>query len=165
VKKFLPAVLLLIATAVQAQSISPPIIEVKAAKPGKFTKPQFTVSNLVLTPLAVTITPKSMDVRADGTWTRRPLDDGITVKLSETSFKLPAKQDRVVYVDVQCSNYPCNVALVANFGGARTDQGLAVEYHLGAALYLCTTDVNHCRDTFRKQKWNLQPTSASSSSQ
>lgn len=164
-RKVFSVVLLLVASAASAQTLSPPVIEAKAAKPGKFAKTQITVTNNSLLPEAVTITPKSMNVFKDGTWSRRTLDPDINVRLSEASFRLPAKQSRIVYIDVQCVKYPCNVAVVANFAGTHNDEGLAVEFHIGAALYLCEKDVNHCRDTFRKKTWNLEPTPPTSSQQ
>lgn len=103
-KHFLAVALILgFASISSAQTVSPVISEsVEVAKN------QVTITNDGLTPYVVTMEPLSFDVSNDtAIQSFRPLDPGITVKYSETSFRLAAKSSHVVRYEAHCSTTPC----------------------------------------------------------
>src|SRR5215472_17930028 len=76
-----------------AQTVSPLIDENVVKGPGKKAKGKIEYINDSLQPLTVTLDTQSFTVSETGEMLYRPLDPGIHVKFSATSFRIPPKQN------------------------------------------------------------------------
>jgi hypothetical protein len=115
----------------RAQSISPVILEYREKAKG-----QFQVTNDTEYPLDVVLEPFSFNVGAEGKPAYRPLDPGIQVKLSTTSFRLGPKQAYTVFYDARAEQLPAWFTIYATVmkTGGRTD--FRVAYQLPHTVYL-----------------------------
>src|SRR6516162_11818458 len=82
-----------------AQTVSPLIDENVIKGPGKKAKGKIEYVNDSLQPLTVTLNTQSFTVSETGEMLYRPLDEGIHVKFSATSFRIPPKQDYLVFYE------------------------------------------------------------------
>src|ERR1700749_1549932 len=85
-----------------AQSVSPVITEYH----GGPAAGSFDVNNDSLSPLVITIEPKSFSIDREGKGEFRALDTGIKVTFSETSLRLPPKSHRTVFYKAYAETYP-----------------------------------------------------------
>jgi hypothetical protein len=137
---------------VRAQEISPVVQELK----GSVTKPakgQFTIRNLSVLPLNVSLETRSLDLKKNGEIRLMPLDPRVTVKLSEYSFRLPARSEHIVYFESICDN--CAFSIYSSMVVGRTAQGIQVAVHLPETIYSCTGTAKHCRAKIRHEQFGL----------
>jgi hypothetical protein len=136
----------------RAQEISPIVQELK----GSLTKPakgQFTIRNLTVLPLNVTLEPRSLDLKKNGDIQLLPLNPRVTVKLSETSFRIPAKAEHIVYFESVCDN--CVFSIYSSMVVGRTTQGIQIALHLPETVYSCTGTAKRCREKIRRDQFGL----------
>jgi hypothetical protein len=143
---------LLLARPTFAQSVSPVIQEVK----GSATKPakgQFIVQNLSVQPLTVTLETRSLDLKKNGEVILMPLSAAVVVKLSETSFRIPAKSEHIISFESFCDK--CVFSIYSSMVAGRTVQGLQVAIHLPETVYQCSDSAKKCRARIRKEQFGL----------
>jgi len=134
------------------QSVSPVIQEVKGSTV-KPAKGQFTITNLSVTPLTVTLETRSLDLKKNGDVQLLPLDAKVTVKLSEYSFRIPAKADHIVYFESACNR--CVFSIYSSMVTGRTPQGLQIAIHLPETVYQCADSAKKCRAKIRREQFGL----------
>jgi len=92
--------------------------------------------------MVVTLEPMSFD---DGPRNYRPLDSGISVKLSETSFRMAPKSSHKVFYEARCQQTPCWFTIFSSMSGVpqKKSSGLAsvqgsvmVSLHLPQVAYI-----------------------------
>ncbi|HKF50644.1 MAG TPA: hypothetical protein VKB38_24985 [Terracidiphilus sp.] len=123
--------LLVIASACLAQSVSPIITEYKEKGEGKIE-----LSNNTLSPLVVTIQPMSFSIARDGTAIYRPLDPSIHVDLSTTSVRLEPRQDYYVFYKTRADSLPAWYTIYATFSPIQRGPGINVRIMLPHTVYL-----------------------------
>ncbi len=129
---FLAAMLLLLSVATgSAQGVSPSVVQYTAAAEGSFL-----VTNDGLTPLFVTIDTHSFAVDADSNAVFTPLSKDIHLELSQTSLRVPPRQQRTVYYKASADHYPAWFSVYANFSGLPKRNGLNVQLSLPHTVYL-----------------------------
>jgi hypothetical protein len=114
-----------------AQQVSPVVVQYVRAGEGSFE-----VSNPSDRSLVVIVEPKSFSIDETGKGFFRKLDAGIHVSLSETSFKLAARQKRTIFYKAQADVYPAWMCLYSRFIGLPGRNGMAVELELPHTVYL-----------------------------
>ena len=72
------------------------------------------------------------------------------LELSETTIKIPAKQNRTVEISMGCVHLPCAFTVTSIFSGAQTPEGMGIRISLGSAYYVCTKQKN-CRATIMQE--------------
>lgn len=142
--------ILVLATAASAQTISPVVSEAK----GPRVRGEFSVTNNQLIPMAVIIQPYSMTVGADNKPSYRQLDPGVEIKLDSNSARLSPKQSYVFGFEIKCAAMPCVVNFDAVLTGLHTTDGLAIALHVPSVYYVCQRQKD-CRASTRKG-WGLQ---------
>jgi len=135
-----------------AQEISPVVMELKGST-SKPAKGQFVVRNLSVLPLNVTLEPRSLDLKGNGQVILLPLDPKIVVRLSESSFRIPAKGERTVYFESACNG--CVFSIYSSMVVGRTPSGLQVAVHLPETVYVCADTSKKCRARIRKEQFGL----------
>jgi hypothetical protein len=146
-RTFLKAVVLLLicAGAAGAQTLSPIISEC-----GAKCKGEFTVTNNGLAPMAVTIQPVSFSLDKDtGRSIFRPLDSTVTIRLAESSARVPIKGAHTFSYDLQCNAAPCPVTFLVSMSAGHTDSGLQIKIEIPAVVYSCER-AKDCRANVRK---------------
>lgn len=120
--------------AVSAQTVRPVINELI----GNPVKGRVEYVNDGLTPLNVVLEAKSFSVSETGEVTYRPLDSGIHVKFSTTSFRIQPQQTYYVFYEATSPQTPAWFVIYANFTGFafRTAQGMNVRLQLPHTVYL-----------------------------
>src|ERR1700722_14397563 len=110
-------------TAGQAQTVRPVISEL-----GNPAKGRVEYVNDGLTPLNVVLEAKSFTVSENGELSYRPLDPGIHLKLSATSFRIQPQQTYYVFYEASAPPSPAWFVIYASFSGFafRTAQGMNV---------------------------------------
>jgi hypothetical protein len=145
-KKILVAVLTLFAfvPSVRAQKISPVISEYG----GKQARGELTVSSNSLMPESVVVEAKSFSI-INGKMSVRPLDQGVTVSLSQTSARLgPGQADQIDYL-LHCSQF-CAVTLLSSFSGIHITSELSTTVVLPYSIYFCVNSkAKDCRKRIR----------------
>lgn len=126
-------VLALGATA-SAQTVRPVINELV----GNPVKGRVEYVNDSLTPLNVVLEARSFTVAESGEITFRPLDPGLHVKFSATSFRIQPQQTYYVFYEATSPQVPAWFVIYANFTGFafRTAQGMNVRLQLPHTVYL-----------------------------
>jgi hypothetical protein len=114
-----------------AQTIQPLIAEYVVKADGKFE-----IANDTLTPMAIVLEPKSFSIAEDGRGIYRPLDPGIHVKLSDTSFLLQPKETSYVFYKVTADQLPAWFTVYASFSPIHPGEGLRVRVMLPHTVYL-----------------------------
>jgi hypothetical protein len=91
-----------------------------------------------LTPLNVVLEAKSFTVSEKGEISYRPLDAGIHLKLSATSFRIQPQQTFYVFYEASAPPSPTWFVIYASFTGFpfRTAQGMNVRLQLPHTVYL-----------------------------
>ena len=128
---FTLAGLLLTATGIHAQTISPIITEYSQKGEGRIE-----LTNDTLTPLIVFLQPQSFSLAPDGTAVYRPLDPGIHVDLSTTSVRLLPRQQYFVFYKTHADSLPAWYTIYATFSPAQRGPGLNVRVILPHTVYL-----------------------------
>ena len=126
-----------------AQSISPLTNEC-----GPKCSGEFTVSNLGLTPLVVTITAESFSPGPGG-GTSRPLDSTVHVSLDSTSARISPKGSYTFGYKIHCDQLPCQIRFRPSMTAGKTSQGIQVRLILGHATYVCQKTRNCRIETLR----------------
>ena len=132
--------------------VSPVIQNLHANKKGIATG-SFRVLNRSLTDLAVTFQPRSLSWSRDGKMTNvRPLDNGISVQLSETSALVPIRSERAVSFKAICMSTPCYFDIFSVMRPVRkSGPGVSIAAAIGEGVYVCRSRVEHCREDY----WTL----------
>jgi hypothetical protein len=117
----------------QAQTVRPVINELNNPAKGRVE-----YVNDGLTPLNVVLEAKSFSVSEIGEISYRPLDPGIHLKLSTTSFRIQPQQTYYVFYEANSTASPAWFVIYANFSGFpfRTAQGMNVRLQLPHTVYL-----------------------------
>ena len=120
-------------TASVAQTVRPVINEL-----GNPAKGRVEYVNDSLTPLNVVLEPRSFTVSEKGELSYRPLDPGIHLKLSATSFRIQPQQTYYVFYEATSPQSPAWFVIYAAFSGFpfRTSQGMNVRLELPHTVYL-----------------------------
>ncbi|HEY0705129.1 MAG TPA: hypothetical protein VGD60_20355 [Candidatus Acidoferrales bacterium] len=137
------SVALFVATALHGQAIAPLTAEFGHHK----ANAAMLTVNQGLYPQIVTVEAVSFTPSNHGPQFRK-LDPGVNVILSDTSFKLGAKQQRQVGAKITCPS-DCAVALRATFLSPKKDSSIQVAVHLDSAQYVCDR-AKDCRANFLK---------------
>jgi hypothetical protein len=114
-----------------AQTVSPIIVEATGKVSGKFE-----LTNDTLQPMAVVLEPKSFDLGPDGLGVFRPLDAGIHLQLSNTSFILQPKESYYVFYKASADKVPAWFTVYAVFESIQKGPGLKVRIMLPHTVYL-----------------------------
>jgi hypothetical protein len=101
------AVLGYITSVAQSQTVSPSILQNVGS-----AKNQISIRSESLLPQIVTVEALGFD--GGDTISLKPLKD-VSIKFSETSFRLGAKQTRLVYYEATCAQAPCWFAVFVGF--------------------------------------------------
>jgi hypothetical protein len=125
---------LVASAALCAQTVRPVINELI----GNPVKGRVEYVNDSLTPLNVVLEAKSFTVSETGEISYRPLDPGIHLKLSSTSFRIQPQQTYYVFYEASSPQSPSWFVIYANFTGFafRTAQGMNVRLQLPHTVYL-----------------------------
>ncbi len=115
----------------RAQTIQPVIVEYTEKADSKFE-----VTNDTLGPMAIVLELKSFSISADGRGVFRPLDSGIHVKLSTTSFRLEPKQSYYVFYKASADVLPAWFTVYAAFSPLNGGDGVKVRILLPHTVYL-----------------------------
>ena len=115
------------------QTVRPVISEL-----GNPAKGRVEYVNDGLTPLNVVLEAKSFTVSENGELSYRPLDPGIHLKLSATSFRIQPQQTYYVFYEASAPPSPTWFVIYASFTGFafRTAQGMNVRLQLPHTVYL-----------------------------
>jgi P pilus assembly chaperone PapD len=132
------ACLLLMAMPLPAQTVRPVIDENIVQGPGKKAKGKIEYVNDSLQPLTVTLDTQSFTVSDTGDLSYRPLDNSIHVKFSATSFRIPPRQNYLVFYEASADAVPSWFVVYATFAGykERTTEGLKIQLLLPHTIYL-----------------------------
>ena len=124
----------LLGAALSAQTVRPVINELV----GNPVKGRVEYVNDSLTPLNVVLEARSFSVSETGEVTYRPLDAGVHVKFSSTSFRIQPQQTYYLFYEATAPQVPSWFVIYANFTGFafRTAQGMNVRLQLPHTVYL-----------------------------
>jgi hypothetical protein len=86
--------------------------------------------------MAIVLEPKSFSIALDGKGVYRPLDPGIHVKLSTTSFRLEPKQTYYVFYKATADTLPAWFTIYAAFSPIMGGPGIKVRVMLPHTVYL-----------------------------
>lgn len=129
----LAAMLALQAAHLGAQTIAPMIVEYRGNAHGKLQ-----LANGTLYPMNVVLEPMSFSVDEQGQPRYRPLDAGVHLRLSQTSFRVNPKEMFTVYYEASADRLPAWFTVYATVTGARPSAGLQVALRLPHTVYLLT---------------------------
>lgn len=121
-----------------AQTVRRLIDENVVKGPGSKAKGKIEYVNDSLQVLTVTLDTQSFTVSDTGDMQYRPLDPGIHVKFSATSFRIQPKQSYLVFYEAQADAVPSWFVVYATFAGfkERTAEGLQLHMLLPHTVYL-----------------------------
>jgi hypothetical protein len=126
------ATLVLAASALAAQSVSPPIAEYQEK-----ARSSFQLHNGSLFPLTVVLEVRGFKVTEAGEVEDVPLDTSrVHVQLSAMSFRMPPKSSYRVFYEATGDTLPAWFNILSAMSGARTDNGLNVRLLLPHVVYL-----------------------------
>jgi len=115
-----------------AQSVSPPIAEYQER-----ARSSFQLHNASIYPVTVVLEVRGFSITEQGEVIDQPLDTSrVHVKLSEMSFRLPARGSRTVFYEASSDSLPAWFNILSAMSGARTDNGLNVRILLPHVVYL-----------------------------
>jgi len=124
--------LCLLAGALRAQSISPPVAEYREK-----ANASFTVTNESVFPLTVVLQPRGFTVSEDGEVSVTSLDTTrIHLSLSTISFRLQPRQAYTVFYEVKADSVPSWFTIWNAVTGARTSNGVNIRVELPHVVYL-----------------------------
>lgn len=120
------------------QTVRPLIDENVVKGPGSKAKGKIEYVNDSLQVLAVSLDSQSFTVSDTGEMQYRPLDPGIHVKYSATSFHIQPKQSYLVFYQAEAEAVPSWFVVYATFAGfkERTTEGLQIHILLPHTVYL-----------------------------
>src|SRR5215472_1489224 len=130
--------LFLITLPLPGQTVRPVIDENVVQGPGKKAKGKIEYVNDSLQTLTVILDTQSFTVSDTGELSYRPLDNGIHVRFSATSFRIPPKQSYLVFYEASADAVPAWFVVYATFAGfkERTAEGLRIQLLLPHTIYL-----------------------------
>jgi len=114
-----------------AQTVSPVIVEYKVKADGRFA-----LTNNTLTPMAVTLEPRSFSIKPDGNGVYRPLDSDIHVKLSTMSTRIDPGQTYYVFYKAEADKLPAWFTIYSVFSSLHHTGGLDVRILLPHTVYI-----------------------------
>ncbi len=123
------------ALSLSAQKITPSITIHK----GK-VKTRFELTNKTLVPANVIIEAQSFSFTEDGNPLFRPLDDTIHLKLASMSLRIPPRQSRFVFYEVEADQYPAWFIIYSTFGRKPDQETLNLQFRIGHTVYLMQKD-------------------------
>ena len=131
-----PAALVLaivvLAGSLDAQSISPPVVEFREK-----ASASFNVTNESVFPLTVVLQPRGFRVSEEGEVLIEPLDTTrIHLSISALSFRLQPRQTYTVFYDAKADSVPAWFTIWAAITGARTANGVNIRVELPHVVYL-----------------------------
>ena len=132
--------------AVHAQKVSPAFAEF-----GKRARGKITVTNDGLTMLRVEVQPFSFTPTRDKQTPILILENGIHVRVGDSSFVLPAKTSRTVDYEATCEILPCHFVLLHTFRPSfePTPMPEPGPVYLTTGVYVCEQQKD-CRKTIRE---------------
>jgi hypothetical protein len=142
--KRLALILLALATAVSAQTVSP----LNSEHNRKKVRGEFSLSNDGFAPIRVTLQPMSLTI-VDGKPVVGDLALSTHVRLSEYSATVGAKQIHTFGVNASCDG-DCAFIVFAAFVSGHLDNGVVVATHVGTTFYACQKQKG-CRQSFLTQ--------------
>lgn len=130
--------ILALAGPLAAQTVTPLIDENVVGGPGKSAKGRIEYINDSLETLSVVLEAKSFTVSGTGELSYRPLDSGIHLEFSSTSFKIPPKQSYYVFYEASADALPSWCVVYASFAGfhKKTVEGFKIQIQLPHTIYL-----------------------------
>lgn len=126
---------------VAGQTVSPIVVEYEGKAEGRIE-----LRNGTIHPLNVILEPQSFSVDSDGRMIMRPLDAGVTLELSEMSFRIPPGQSRYVFYKASAATLPAWFTVYAYFRGPRHESGLDVQVELPHTVLLYGADAGEARE-------------------
>lgn len=127
----LATTLMLFASGADGQTIAPVVVEYQGKASGKFQ-----IANGTLYPLSVALEPMSFTVDGEGQPSYRPLEPTTHLRLSETSFRVGAREVHTVFYEADAERLPAWFTVYATVTGAKTATGLQVAMRLPHTVYL-----------------------------
>lgn len=123
---------LVVARALAAQSVSPPIAEYQER-----ARSSFQLINSSLFPLSVVLETRGFTVTERGDVQEVPLDTTrVRVKLSAMSFRIPPHATYTVFYEATADSVPAWFNILSAITGAKTETGLNVRILLPHVVYL-----------------------------
>lgn len=133
-------------SAAMAQQITPIYAEGKI----KSARGSFTVSNLTIQNVPVTIEPKELvGATKDGNEIFAPLSSNVHLSLPDSSAVLPPKGSRQFDYKLSCDHSPCAVTFWTALQVGKTKEGITVQTIMMSTIYACDRTKN-CRAETRK---------------
>ncbi len=114
-----------------AQTVSPVIVEYKVKAEGRFA-----LTNNTLTPMAVTLEPKSFSISSDGNGVYRPLDASVHLQLSSMSFRVDTGQTYYVFYKAKAEKLPAWFTVYSVFSSLQHTGALDVRILLPHTVYI-----------------------------
>jgi hypothetical protein len=115
-----------------AQSVSPPVAEYQER-----ARSSFQLRNGSIFPITAVLEVRGFTITERGEVVDVPLDTSrIKVKLSEMSFRIPARGTRTVFYEARGDSLPVWFNILSALSGARTENGLNVRILLPHVVYL-----------------------------
>jgi hypothetical protein len=128
----LVSALMVSARLLPAQSVSPPIAEYQER-----ARSSFQLHNASLFPITAVLEIRGFTITERGDVVDVPLDTSrIKVKLSEMSFRIPARGSHTVFYEATSDSLPAWFNILSALSGARTESGLSVRILLPHVVYL-----------------------------
>ena len=115
-----------------AQSVSPPIAEYQER-----ARSSFQLHNASIFPITAVLEVRGFTITEQGDVVDTQLDTSrVQVKLSEMSFRIPARGTRTVFYEAGADSLPAWFNILSALTGARTESGLSVRILLPHVVYL-----------------------------
>lgn len=115
-----------------AQSVSPPIAEYQER-----ARSSFQLHNASIFPITAVLEVRGFTITEQGDVVDTQLDTSrVQVKLSEMSFRIPARGSRTVFYEASADSLPAWFNILSALTGARTESGLNVRILLPHVVYL-----------------------------
>ena len=114
-----------------AQTVSPIIVEYKAKAEGRIA-----LTNNTLAPMAVIVQPRSFTIKTDGNGVYAPLDPGIHVELSSSSFRIDPGQTYYVFYKATAEKLPAWFTIYSTFSAVKRAPGMDVRILLPHTVYI-----------------------------
>lgn len=123
--------MLLLASKLTAQTISPVIVEYREKAAGRIQ-----LHNDTDFPLTVVLEPRSFSADSNGKPTFRELSPDVHLELSTMSFRVGPKQDHYVFYKASADKLPNWFCVYASITGPHTQEGIQVRLELPHTVYL-----------------------------
>ena len=117
---------------IAAQSVSPPVVEYQER-----ARASFQLRNASIFPITAVLEVRGFTITERGDVVDVPLDTSrIKVKLSEMSFRIPARGTHTVFYEAMGDSLPAWFNILSALTGSRTETGLNVRILLPHVVYL-----------------------------